>query len=78
WAELQWPEHAPRSVGELAARVSEPLSGELSRLSRASYGGGAAAFDGAQLAKAIRSFAVVAAADSSSAPRDILPPLSPG
>ena len=36
WARLQWPDNAPRSIGEIAARVDAPLSEELRPLSDAS------------------------------------------
>lgn len=75
WGRLQWPDDAPRSIGELAGRVSEPLAGELRTLSRASYGPGGAGFEGTSLAKALRSFAVVGD-DEDSRPED-LPPLMP-
>ncbi len=75
WGRLQWPDDAPRSVGELASRVSAPLSDELRALSAASYGPGAGSFDGAALARALRSFAVLdAGADGRPDP---LPPLMP-
>ncbi len=75
WARLQWPDDAPRSVGELARRVSAPLSDELTALSAASYGPGARPFDGAALARALRSFAVLDG--SADGRRDPLPPLMP-
>ncbi|MBT8086675.1 MAG: BatD family protein [Gammaproteobacteria bacterium] len=59
WARLQWPDDAPRSIGELAKRVSPPLADELNALSAASYGPGGSEFDGSRLARALRSFAVV-------------------
>lgn len=76
WGRLQWPENAPRNVDELAKRISMPLSIELGKLSRASYGPEGADWDGAALAKALRSFAVLtddAAGDVSAE----LPPLLP-
>ena len=76
WAELEWPGRAPRSIGALAARVSEPLAGELKRLSNASYGPGAADWDGQDLAKALRSFSVVDNADRGRG-EALLPPLMP-
>ena len=76
WAELEWPERAPRSIGALAARVSEPLAGELRRLSSVSYGPGAADWDGQELAKALRSFSVVDTADRGRG-EELLPPLMP-
>jgi hypothetical protein len=76
WAEWEWPGRAPRSIGEMSARVSEPLAGELRNLSQVSYGRGAATWDGSELAKAIRSFTVVKESESA-ARGELLPPLSP-
>ena len=76
WGRLQWPDDAPRSVGELAERVSAPLSEELRRLSMASYGPGPSEWDGAALAKSLRSITVVSA-DSRVDYEDPLPPLMP-
>ncbi len=76
WAALEWPERTPRSIGELARRVSEPLAAELMRLSRASYGGEAAGWDGAAMAKALRSFAKLEEGGVA-ARKDLLPPLMP-
>ena len=76
WGRLQWPDDAPRSVGELAERVSAPLSDELRRLSKASYGPGGSEWDGAALAKCVRSITVVSA-DSRADYEDPLPPLMP-
>jgi hypothetical protein len=75
WAKLEWPDAAPRSVGTLAGRVSEPLAEELRRLSRLSYGPQRQAWDGAAMAKALRSFSTTAAA--AQADDDPLPPLMP-
>lgn len=77
WARLQWPDGAPRSIGELAERVSSPLADELLRLSRVSYGSGEKNWDGSAMAKAIRSFAVVDDA-TAAGDREPLPPLMPG
>ncbi len=79
WAELEWPGRAPRSIGALATRVSAPLADELRRLSSASYGPGAADWDGQGLAKALRSFSVVDAVDVDNSGRAAqrLPPLMP-
>ncbi|NNF40781.1 MAG: hypothetical protein HKN64_05335, partial [Woeseiaceae bacterium] len=76
WARLQWPDDPPRSPGALAERVSSPLADELRKFSSASYGPGGGDWDGAALAKALRSFAVVEreAGDSN---RELLPPLMP-
>ena len=76
WARLQWPDDAPRNIGDLANRVSSPLADELRQLSAASYGRGDVMWDGAALAKAVRSFAVQPA-DGQSRSRELLPPLMP-
>jgi hypothetical protein len=76
WGRLQWPDDAPRSVGELAERVAAPLSDELRKLSMASYGPGGSEWDGAALAKSVRSIAVVSP-DSGLDAEDPLPPLMP-
>ncbi len=76
WARLQWPDGAPRSLGELANRVSAPLSDELRSLSGASYGKGDRDWDGAALAKALRSF-TVADPRSARGAGELLPPLMP-
>lgn len=76
WARLQWPEGPPRSIGSLAERVSEPLAAELTRLSGASYGPHGVEWDGAALARSLKSFTVLESAEASSM-RDRLPPLMP-
>jgi hypothetical protein len=63
WGRLQWPDNAPRSIGALSSRVSSPLADELRKLSGASYGPGDRSWDGGALAKSLRSFAVVSAAE---------------
>lgn len=76
WGRLQWPDDAPRSLGALAARVSDPLSGELKNLSKASYGPEDGDWDRDAMAKALRSIVIRKdAADSHSS--DSLPPLMP-
>lgn len=75
WGLLQWPQDAPRSIGTIATRVSEPLAGELLALSRLSYGPQKADWNGDTLAKALRSFAVLSEQSSSS--EESLPPLMP-
>jgi len=77
WGRLQWPDAAPRSIGDVAARVSEPLSSELKTLSRISYGPVGESWNGARLAKALRSFAVVAPGEENDYEKG-LPPLMPG
>jgi hypothetical protein len=75
WAALQWPDDAPRSIGNIALRVAAPLSDELLALSRLSYGPESADWNGAALAKALRSFAVLS--DDASESEELLPPLMP-
>jgi hypothetical protein len=75
WAKLEWPDDAPRSVGTLATRVSEPLADELRRLSRLSYGPQRQTWDGTGLAKALRSFSTTTA--DVRPDDDPLPPLMP-
>jgi hypothetical protein len=75
WGRLQWPDSPPRSIGVIAKNVSEPLAGELIGLSRLSYGPDSAPWNGAALAKALRSFAVLK--DDSATAADVLPPLAP-
>lgn len=76
WARLEWPESPPRSIGALAARVSEPAASELMTLSQASYGPDAASVDGEALAKAVRAIKRKPASDSAES-ADPLPPLMP-
>lgn len=75
WGQLQWPDNAPRSLGVIAERVSSPLADELRVLSRQSYGPEAVAWDGAPLAQALRSFAILAEQQNDN--EDLLPPLLP-
>lgn len=76
WGQLQWPVDAPRSIGELAGRVSAPLCDELMGLSRLSYGKEGGSWDGTATAKAMRSFALIddGSQQDSGEP---LPPLMP-
>jgi hypothetical protein len=76
WARLQWPDNAPRSVGEIAKRVAPPLSDELNALSASSYSAGAADWDGSLLAKSIRSISVLTD-ESEVTTESPLPPLLP-
>ena len=76
WAALEWPDNAPRSIGAIAERVSDPLASELRSLSRSSYGAAPGDWNGTQLARALRAFAVLS--DDDSVQRDRLPPLMPG
>jgi len=75
WAALEWPDDAPRSIGELATRVSAPLAEELQHLSSLSYGPRGGDWDGEAIAAAIRSFSVRKDDDSETA--ENLPPLMP-
>jgi len=75
WGQLQWPENAPRSVGVIADRVSSPLADELRALSRQSYGPEPVDWDGAALAQALRSFAILSQQQGDD--EDLLPPLLP-
>jgi hypothetical protein len=76
WGNLQWPDDAPRSIGALSERVSSPLADELRKLSGASYGPGDRSWDGGALAKSLRSFAVVSAAEPDTS-KNPLPTLLP-
>jgi hypothetical protein len=76
WGRLQWPEDAPRSIGEFASRVSSPLAEELRKLSSVSYGPVGNDWDGQALAKVLRSISVVPEDDNVEV-RDPLPPLMP-
>ena len=75
WGQLQWPEDPPRSIGVIAERVSSPMADELLALSRLSYGPDGADWNGAALAKALRSFAVLSEDNTHS--DEMLPPLMP-
>ena len=58
WAKLEWPDQPPRSLGDLADRVTDPAATELKRLSRESYGPDAGAqWRGDELARALRTLA---------------------
>ncbi len=76
WGRLQWPEGAPRSIGDLAGRLSSPLADELKMLSSASYGPGSGDWDGTALAKSLRSFSILRDAKRAAA-EEPLPPLMP-
>ena len=75
WAVMQWPGDSPRSIGELATRVSSPLADELRSLSSLSYGPQGGDWNGEALAKAIRSFSILK--DDESVSAEELPPLMP-
>jgi len=76
WGRLQWPDDPPRSIGDMAKRVSPPLSDELRVLSASSYSNGGVEWDGSSLASALRSINVLIA-DSEVTTADPLPPLMP-
>lgn len=76
WGRLQWPDDAPRSVGEIATRVASPLAEELTTLSANSYSNGASDWDGAALSQALRNISVLSA-QNAAATKDPLPPLMP-
>ena len=76
WGRLQWPEYAPRSIADLATRVSEPLASELHTLGRISYGPGRDAWDGAALDRALRSFSALSPGEEEDTAKG-LPPLMP-
>jgi hypothetical protein len=76
WAKLEWPDLPPRSIGDVARRVSMPLSTQLEILCSASYGPGERDWDGDALAKSLRSFSVLNDEVEKRA-ADGLPPLSP-
>ena len=76
WGQLQWPEGAPRSIGRLADRLSSPLADDLRQLSSASYGPGSRGWDGAALAKSLRSFSIQPD-ETRASQKDVLPPLMP-
>ena len=77
WGRLQWPDNAPRNIGDLADRISMPLSTELRNMCSARYGPGDGGWNGENTAKGLRSFAVL---DDNNFERSDggLPPLYPG
>ena len=76
WARLQWPDDAPRNIGDLALRVTMPLSTELNQMCSANYGPGISAWSGENLAKALKSFSLLANDEKHVADAE-LPPLFP-
>lgn len=77
WGRLEWPADAPRSIGDLAERITEPAATELRRLCRDTYGPSTdAGWNGEALAKALRTIAVRAEVHEPSIV-DTLPPLMP-
>ncbi len=76
WGRLQWPNDWPRSIGDLALRVSEPLATELDTLCSSSYGPNGESWNGKELAKALRSFTAKTGEETNTT-ADELPPLMP-
>jgi hypothetical protein len=76
WGRLQWPNNAPRSIGEFSQRVEAPLADELRTLSAASYSKNGGSWDGNALANALRSVSPVRN-KADIAAEDPLPPLMP-
>jgi len=76
WARLQWPDDAPRNIGDLALRVTMPLSTELNHMCSANYGPGISAWSGEKLAKALKSFSLLGNDEQHVADAE-LPPLFP-
>jgi hypothetical protein len=76
WGALQWPDDAPRNVGDLSSRVAAPLADELRRLSSASYGPVGGEWNGEDLAKALKSVSILTP-DEERVAREKLPPLMP-
>lgn len=58
WGRRQWRDDPPRSIGDVAQRVAEPLATELVNLNRVSYGPERAIWDGRALARALKSHRV--------------------
>jgi len=76
WGGLQWPDKAPRSIGELSNLVASPLADELRKLSSASYGPTGGAWNGEDLARALKSISILTAGEDRIV-NEQLPPLMP-
>ena len=76
WGALQWPDDAPRNIGDLSNRVAAPLADELRKLSSASYGPVGGEWNGEDLAKALKSVSILTPGEERVA-REQLPPLMP-
>ena len=76
WGRLQWPDDAPRSIGDFANRVAAPLSAELLALSASSYSSGVNEWDGKALGKALRSIKLLTE-NREATTESPLPPLMP-
>ncbi|MBN1238665.1 MAG: hypothetical protein JXB36_09190, partial [Gammaproteobacteria bacterium] len=73
WAQLRFPEAPPRSLGALAARVPEPLAGEIAELEASVYGPAAGEWHGAGLAAALSSVDSVTKRPSSGGSDALMP-----
>ena len=77
WAQLEWPESPPRSLGELADRVNDPAADQLRALARHSYGPEATAeWSGAEFARSLARLSAKQE-DRPTTIVDELPPLMP-
>ena len=76
WARLQWPADSPRNIGDLATRVTSPLSEELRVLSANSYGADKGEWNGDAIARSLRSIKLVAD-EAIASDENPLPPLLP-
>ena len=76
WGRLQWPDDAPRNIGDFAARIAAPLSDELRALSATSYGNGSSEWNGDATAKLLRSIKLLHE-EGTYETDDPLPPLMP-
>ncbi len=76
WGRLQWPDSAPRSIGELANRVADPVKSELLALSASSYGAAGDRWSGAELARKLGAIKLAEEA-AEDADKELLPPLMP-
>lgn len=76
WGALQWPDDAPRNIGDLSNRVAAPLADELRKLSSASYGPVGGEWHGDDLAKALKTVSILTTYEERVASEQ-LPPLMP-
>ncbi|HZD51458.1 MAG TPA: BatD family protein [Woeseiaceae bacterium] len=76
WGRLEWPGRPPLSIGDIAARLTEPAAAELRRLSDSSYGPGGEPWNGARLARALGSLKT-GRGHSDTRTQERLPPLMP-
>ena len=76
WGRRQWQDDPPRSIGDVARRVAEPLASELVNLNRVSYGPERVTWDGRPLARALKSHRINELRSRGGRPAE-LPPLMP-